>query len=110
MGVPLAVWLALLDFLLTDRSISEQMVDELYREHFDLFKLFEKWNVYVVSFRNVQEHTIDEKQECFYVQELAPWKTQIEEELRQSLIVNAHFVHSDLLLLPGLLFLLTTGI
>lgn len=35
----------------------------------------------MLSFSNVQENTIDEKQESLNIEMLAPWETQIEEKL-----------------------------
>jgi hypothetical protein len=68
------------------------MVDKLDREHLNFTVLFETTHIDVISLRNVQENTVNEKQERFNVQELTPTEAQIEEKLRQALIVNASFI------------------
>ena len=41
---------------------------------------------------DVQEHTVNEKEESLNVEELAPGQAQIEEKFSQSFIINASFV------------------
>ena len=69
------------------------MVDEFDGEDFDLRDFLEGGDVDVLTFRDVEEHTIDEEEERFNIQELAPWQTQVEEELGKSLIVDALLIH-----------------
>ena len=64
------------------------MIDELDWENFDLTCFFKATDVYVVALCDVEEDTIDEEQERFNVEILAPRQAQIEEELSQSLIVD----------------------
>ena len=78
------------------------MVEELDAQHIDVFQVFHRGYIDVLAFSDVQEHTIDEKQECFDVQVLAPRETQVEEELRKSFVVNT----LSRLLLKSLDFLL----
>ena len=80
------------------------MVDELNRQDLNLVKLFESWNVYVATFCYVEEDSVDEEEECLYVQELTPWETQVEEKLGEALEINAHLVELLLLLDFGLSF------
>ena len=84
------------------------MVDELDWENFDLTCLFKATDVDVVTFGNVEKDTIDEEQERFNVEILAPRQAQIEEELRQSLIVDTFAIKlSCFTLLANLSTLLT---
>jgi hypothetical protein len=64
------------------------MVDELDRKHFNLVKVFENRNVDMQALGNVEEHSIDEKQESLNVQKLAPRKTEVKEELSKPLVVD----------------------
>ena len=65
------------------------MVDEFNRKHFNLRQLLELRHIDVLSLCDVEEHSIDEKQECLYVQELAPGQAKVKEELCQSLVIDA---------------------
>ena len=80
-SVPLAIRLLVSLTLLANRSVSEQVVNELDWEHFNLIDFFESRYVDVLTFGDVEEDAIDEKQECLHIEELAPWKAKIEEEL-----------------------------
>ena len=69
------------------------MINEFNGEDLDLWDVFEGRNVDMISFGNVEEDSINKEEERFNVKELAPWKTQIEEELGESLVVNSLFIH-----------------
>ena len=86
--VPLAVRLTAADALLANRSVGQQMVDELDGEHLDLVVLLEAAHIDMVSLRDVQEDTVDEEKERFNVEELAPTETEIKEELGEPLVVD----------------------
>ena len=57
------------------------MVEKFNTQHTNTVKVFKSTNVNMLSFSNVQENTIDEKQESLNIEMLAPWKAQIEEKL-----------------------------
>ena len=65
------------------------MVDELNTEHLDLMVLFEAAHIDVIAFRDVKKDTVDEEEERFDVEKLAPAEAEVEEKLSQPLIVNA---------------------
>ena len=90
--VPLPIRLSVSDALLANRSIGQQVVNEFDGEHLDLVVLFEAADVDVIALRDVQEDAVDEEQERFYVQELAPTETEVKEELGQSLVIDAFSV------------------
>lgn len=50
---------------------------------------FKSTNVDVVALRNIEENSINEEKERLNIQELTPRKTQIEEELSKTLVINA---------------------
>ena len=78
--------------------------------------LLKATHIDMVALRDVQEDTINEEQESFDVEELAPTEAQIEEELCQSLVVDtlaielvnlsllSHRFHLSAFLKAGLLF------
>ena len=41
---------------------------------------------------DVQEHTVNKKEESLNIEELAPGQAQIEEKFCQSLVINASFI------------------
>ena len=86
--VPMTVGLSITDTLLTNRSVSEQMIDKFDREHLNLVIFLEAADIYMVALRNVQENTINEEEERFNVKELAPTETEIKEKLSQPLVVD----------------------
>ena len=67
MCIPLTIWLSLVQPLLADGPIGQQVIDKLNREHFDLLKWFENWNVYMISLRYVEEDSINKEEEGFDV-------------------------------------------
>ena len=82
------------------------MVNELNRKDFDLRNVFEGRNIYMLTLGDIQEDTIDEKQERFNVQELTPRETQVKEELSESFVVYTFFVHLFYLSFLRLCFLI----
>ena len=86
--IPLAIGLTVIDALLTYCSVGEKMIDKFDWEYLDLTCLFKSTDVDVIALCDIEEDTIDEEQERFNVEILAPRQAQIEEELRQSLIVD----------------------
>ena len=43
------------------------MVDKFYRKNLDLGQVFELWNIDMLTLCDIQEHSIDEEEECLYV-------------------------------------------
>ena len=70
--IPFPVALAIRNTLLADRTVGEQVVDELNREHLDLIICLELACGEMATLRNVQEDAVDEEEERFNVEELAP--------------------------------------
>lgn len=90
--VPLTIRLVASDTLLANRSISQQMIDELDGEYFDLMIFFKSTHIDVVTLSYIQKDTVDKEQERFNIQELTPTQTEIEEKLCETLIVNTFSV------------------
>jgi hypothetical protein len=85
--VPLVIRLCAV--LFADRPVRQQVVEKLNAEHVHILQIFELRNVYVLPFRDVEEHTVHEKEEGLDVQVLAPGQTEVKEELREAFVVNA---------------------
>ena len=43
------------------------MVDKFYGKNLDLRQIFELWNIDMLSFCDIQEYSVDEEEEGFYV-------------------------------------------
>ena len=43
------------------------MVDKFYGKNFDLRQIFKLWNIDMLSLCDIQEYSIDEEEERFYV-------------------------------------------
>ena len=68
------------------------MVDKFYRKNLDLRQVFELWNIDMLTLCDIQEHSVDEEEECFYVQKLTPRKAKIKEKLSKSFVIYATFI------------------
>ena len=59
--VPLTIRLVASDTLLANRSISQQMIDELDGEYFDLMIFFKSTHIDVVTLSYIQKDTVDKE-------------------------------------------------
>ena len=65
--IPLSISLALGLSFLTSCSVSKQVVDKFYGKNFDLRQIFELWNIDMLPLCDIQEYSVDEEEEGFYV-------------------------------------------
>ena len=71
-SVPLSVGLALGLPLQTNRPVGQEVVDEFNREDLDFRDVLEGRDVDVLPLSDIEEDSIDEEQERFNIEELAP--------------------------------------
>jgi hypothetical protein len=87
--VPAAVRLAPFLSLCASSSVGEEVVEKLNAEGRDVFYVTEDTHVDVLATSDIQENAIDEEQESFHIEELAPTQAEIKKKLTQPFVLNS---------------------